>query len=295
MDKHLEEEALMKKLMEELPMSNEMPPNVRNKAMNIAVETNRRAQAARRPRAVAWMTAGIATFAIGAFFLMPKPASAKAWTMVKQAVEKITSVQMDIKVKDAKEGPQIVRIAMQGDRVLIDAGEGTKLFIGGDSFQVYEAKTNTITKMTMPAGMMDFMPDVMGEVAGAFDLKKEIAEMETKYGKDHIRVMPIRTENGRNVYDVVMTDPEGPGKAFLTVDADTDLPIYIDASGMEDGNDENVEITLRYNGNAVIEPNFPKDAKIQSFDMGNLMNGEMKGKDLGKAFENFNPFGKHGK
>jgi hypothetical protein len=58
MDKHLDEEALTKAL-QELPMSKEMPSHVRSKALNIAIETNRKAQAARRPRTVAWLTAGI--------------------------------------------------------------------------------------------------------------------------------------------------------------------------------------------------------------------------------------------
>lgn len=282
MDKHLEEEALMKKLMEELPMSNEMPPNVRSKAMNIAVETNRRAQAARRPRAVAWMTAGIATFAIGAFFLLPKPASAKAWTMVKQAVEKITSVQMDLLVKDDKGKEEKVQIAVNGGEMYVNAGaDGALVHMGKDGLQVYDKNTNTITKMKMPAELTGFMPDMAKEIVGAFDLKKEIGEMEQKYGKDHIRIQPIRTgDDGRRVYDVQMTEKDGPGQAFLTVDADTDLPIFIDASG--DG--ENVVIHLRYNDNVRIQPNFPAGAKVQEIDLTKMM---MSGEKLGKGMEHF--------
>ncbi len=286
MDKHLEEETLMKKLMEELPMSNEMPPHVRNKALNIAVETNRRAQAARRPRLVAYLTVGLAALTVGAMFLVPKPAAAKAWTLVKQAVGQITSVQMNIEVKNPKEGePKNITLAFQGNKMMVDAGDEAQVYFSDNTLQVYDAKKNTVTKLIMPGGVMDAMPNIANEIAGAFDLKKEVAQMEEKYGKDHIKIMPIRVENGRRVYDVQMTEKDGPGRAFMTIDAETDLPIFIDADGGKD--DENVRITLNYNSNFIVEPNFPANAKIEELDMSKMMGGGMEGKDFGKMFENF--------
>ena len=278
MDKHLEQEALMKNLMEELPMSNEMPPHVRSKAMNIAVETNRRAQARRRPRTVAWLTAGIAVLAVGAF-MVPKPAAAKTWTMVTQAVQQITSFQMDLQFKgEQKDGPERVHIAMKGDAMLIDAGKEAQVYFDKEGMQVYDAEKNTVTKMKMPVEIGAFVPMMANEITKSFSLKKEIAEMESKYGKDHIRIMPFRQLDGRRVYDVQMTDPEGQGKAFLTVDADTDLPIFIDVDGEKAG--DNVVINLRYNDNVDVTPRFPAGAKVQEIDMSNMMNGEKFGKDM---------------
>jgi hypothetical protein len=267
----------MKRVMEELPMSNEMPPHVRSKAMNVAVETNRRAQARRRPRTVAWLTAGIAVLAVGAF-MMPKPAAAKTWTMVANAVQQITSFQMDLKVNGQKEGPENVHIAMKGDEVLIDAGPDAQIYFGKGEMQIYDAKSNTLTKMKVPVEVGAFMPMMANEITKSFSLKKEIAEMESKYGKDHIRILPFRQENGRRVYDVQMTEPDGPGKAFLTVDADTDLPIYIDIAGEKA--EDNVVINLRYNDNVDVTPRFPAGAKVKEIDMSNMMDGEKFGKDM---------------
>lgn len=288
MDKHLEEEALMKNLMEELPMSNEMPPHVRTKAMNIAVEANRKAQNARRPRTAAWLTAGIAIVAMGAFMAMPRPA--KAWSMVAQAVQKITSVQMDLLVKEKSGKEEKVQIAVSGSEMYVSAGgEGTVMHMGKDGLQVYDKNTNTITKMKLPAEVAGFMPNITDEIMGAFDLKKEVADMEAKYGKDHIFVGKLRTgDDGRQVYDVTMTEKDGPGKAFLTVDAQTDLPVFIDASGDEG---EDLKIHLRYNDNVRIQPSFPKGAKVEEIDLSS-MSGMFDGKKMEEAFKGFEMFGK---
>lgn len=285
MDKHLEEEGtLAKKLQEELPMSQEMPPHVRAKAMNIAIETNRRAQAARRPRTVAWLTAGIAALAFGAMFLSPK--QAKAWSLVTQAVQKITSFQMEVQLPQSTElGTHTVNIAAQGNKFMVDAGTDGKLYFDGASMQTYDGRTNKVTKMTLPVEVTGFMPMLTDEIVGAFNLKKEIAEMEEKYGKDHIRVMPIRNLNGRQVYDVQMTEVEGNARAFLTIDAATDLPIFIDASGSEKG-DDNFKIVLRYNDDVVIKPNFPANAKVEEIDMSKLDFQNMPNKkDFEKMFD----------
>ncbi len=279
MDKRIEEDAVMKNLMEELPMSNEMPPHVRAKAINVAVESHRKAQAIRRPRAALWFVTGVAAFTMGAVLMMPQPA--KAWSMVAEAVEKITSVQMDLVVKDSKGKEEKVQIAMRGAEMMVNAGDGTVVLLDKEGLQVYESKSNTLTKMKMPVELAAFMPNIAEEIAGAFDLKKEVAEMEKKYGKDHIRIMPFRTLDGRRVYDVQMTEPNGPGKAFLTIDANTDLPIFIDASG-DDG--EDVTINLRYNGEVQFRPNFPTTAKVQELDLSKM--GEMfDGKKLEEAFK----------
>lgn len=282
MDKHLEEEALMKEVLAVLPASEEMPAHVRSKALATAIEANRRRQAARRPRPMAWMSAGLAALAFGTFFLMPKQASAKAWTMVTQAVEKITSVQMDLMVKDAKNGPERIQIALDRGEMLLNDGKN-QLYIGKDGLQVYDVKSNTVTQMKLPSEVEAFMPMAAEEIAGAFNLKKEIAEMESKYGKDHIRIMPLREQDGRQVYDVQMTEPNGSGKAFLTVDANTDLPIFIDASGSE--GDGDVVIHLRYNDRIQLKPNFPAGATIKKIDLSQLATGEKMGNDMEKMGE----------
>lgn len=285
MDKHLEEDALASKLQEELPMSQEMPPHVRAKAMNIAIETNRKTQAARRPRTVAWLTAGIAALAFSAIFLSPKPA--KAWSMVTQAVQKITSFQMNVKVAENSGKETDVTIAASGSKFMVNTGGENILYFDGEWMQTYDKNENKLVKLKLPVQVGTMMPMITDQVMGAFDLKKEIAEMEKKYGKDHIRVMPIRTLNGRQVYDVQMTDPESNGRAFLTIDAATDLPIFIDASGSERA-EENVKIELRYNDDITIKPNFPAGAKVEELDLSKMNFDNMPNKkEFEKMFEGF--------
>ena len=222
--------------------------------------------------------------------VMPKQASAKAWSMVTQAVEKITSVQMDMLVKDAKNGPERIQIALDRGDMMIQAGKEHSVYMGKEGLMVYDGKTNVVTQMQLPNEVQAFMPIAAEEIVGAFNFKKEIANMESKYGKDHIRIMPIRVQDGREVYDVQMTEPDGPGKAFLTIDAQTDLPIYIDASGPEHEGD--VVIHLRYNDRLQIKPAFPANAKIKKVDISQFsVNGkhekEMEnfGEEMEKMFE----------
>ena len=146
--------------------------------------------------------------------------------------------------------------------------------------------------MQLPVEISTFMPMMAEEITKSFSLKKEIAEMESKYGKDQIQILPFRQQDGRRVYDVRMTDPDGGGKAFLTVDADTDLPIFIEATGDKPG--EQLVINLRYNDAIRIQPNFPANAEIQELDMSKMMDGEKVGKgmehfgrDMEKMFEGF--------
>jgi hypothetical protein len=284
MDKYTEEEAQTQNLMEQLPVSTEMPPHVRSKAMTIAIEANRKARAARRPRTVAWLTAGVAGLALASMFLVPKPA--KAWSLVKQAVDKVTSVQLRMKISDTNGKMQDTLIAMKKDQMMVDTGEGFKMYMDREGMQFYNAEENTIVKMNLPPEAKGFMPDIASEMIKTFNLKEEMAKMEKEYGKDHIRIMPIRTENGRRVYDVIMTAPEGPEKCFMTVDAQTDLPIYIDADGGDGKDNSSMKISLRYNDDFEITPNFPKGAKIQTVDMSDM---EKQGKEIENAFKSFGP------
>src|SRR5262249_47612118 len=94
MHDYLEDEALFQKAMEGMPMSTEMPQELREKATNLALESSRKQKAVRRPYLVAYMTAGAAALALGVYFLAPKPAVAKSWGLVKQAIEDASTFRM---------------------------------------------------------------------------------------------------------------------------------------------------------------------------------------------------------
>lgn len=296
MKDYREDDALIRMALEELPMSNEMPQNLKSKLTDRALNEKRKARTARRPWLVGVMTAGLATLALGAFFILPRPALGKTWTMIRDAVNQVRTFQLVVK-EDHNGKSELVHIAVADGKMKIDSGEGELVFIDRNSIQIYDKGENTVMQMMLPmSGIADAMPDIMGEITKSFDLKKELAEYEKKYGKDHIRIMPIRDRDGRRVYDVVMTDPEGPGTVNMTVDADTDLPTDIIVRENHDGKTSDTVVTMRYNDAVDIQPNFPSNAKIQKLDLGELskmggdskkMEEEMKkmGEEIKKSFE----------
>ncbi|MCC7229504.1 MAG: hypothetical protein IT203_03855 [Fimbriimonadaceae bacterium] len=291
-----EDDALIRMALEELPMSNEMPQNLKSKLTDRALNEKRKARTVRRPWLVGIMTAGLATLALGAFFILPRPALGKTWTMIRDAVDQVRTFQMEVKEnRDGKS--ELVHIAVADGRMKIDSGEQGIVYIDRNSIQIYDKDQNTVMQMVLPlTEITDAMPDVMGEISKNFDLKKELAEYEKKYGKDHIRIMPIRDRDGRSVYDVVMTDPNGLGTVNMTVDADTNLPTDIMVRENHEGKTSDTVVTMRYNDAVVIQPNFPSNAKIQKVDLGGLsklvgdskkLGEDMKkmGEEMKKSFE----------
>lgn len=249
-------------------MSNEMPQELKFKAVELARKTER-PKTARRPLMVFGMAAVAASLAIGAFFFVPRPAMAKSWSLVRQAVNRITSFQMIVKMIDSpNEKP--VHIAASGAKLMIDTGEEERVYIDGETIQVYDSSENTVTRVKLDGfNLGQMLNDISGTIADHISLKQIIGDFEKEYGKSNIDISPLRYENGRQVYDVEMRDPKSRGHAFLTVDAQTDLPILIRATGSEK-KDDNVEIVLRYNDNVEIHPNFPEGAKFQDIDLGVL-------------------------
>jgi len=268
MNENWDDEVLFKRAMEELPMSTEMPQELKSKVTDLALDSGRRPRTARRPLMVAGLTAGLAALALGVYMMAPKPAMAKSWTLVRQAVDRVNSFQMVVR-GGGKDGN--VSIACADGKMRVDSGEGEMVYIDGASIQVYEKKENKVTRIKMAGlgNLGSMLPNVMGEAMSHLSLKEEIAKFEKEFGKDNIRVSAIYNKDGRQVYDVEMHDPKDGGTAALTVDASTDLPIYIHARDPRE-KDGDVEISLRYNDRIDIQPNFPAGVKYEDIDLGNL-------------------------
>jgi len=248
-------------------MSSEMPQKLKWKLMDLATETGRkRPSTARRPWVVGGLTAGFAALALGAYLLSPKPAMAKSWTLVKQAVEQVRTFQMVVHTGKEKD----VRIATADGKMRVDSDDGTIVYMDNGRIQVYDPKQNTVTRVTIPGvNLGQIIPEAVGEIASHIDLKQELAKFEKEFGSDNIKISPIYSKDGRQVYDVAMRDPKGKGEALLTVDAATDLPISINANDPSE-KDGQVQISLRYNDRLDLEPTFPKNVKYEDVDLGNL-------------------------
>lgn len=278
------DEDLIRKAMEELPMSMQMPPEFKAKVVDAALESGRTAHRARRPLVVAGLTIGLIAVASAAIFFVPRPATTGAWALMKQAVNEITSFQMELKTANEK----VLKISASGSKFAMEMGEGTVMYIDSSSMQIYDPKENSVTKMKFPAGSGADIPDIGKEMTKEFNLKDQIAELEKEYGKGKIKVQAPRTENGRQVYDILLGDAGAQGQAKMTVDSATNLPIHIWLPKKLNDPDGAVELTLRYNDPVDVTPHFPDGVKINELDLGKLKDlGEDIGKDIGKAFDGF--------
>lgn len=267
MKENWDDEVLIKRAMEELPMSIEMPQELKSKITDTALEAGRKTRTARRPLMVAGLTAGLAVLAMGAYLMAPKPAMAKSWALVRQAVDRVNSFQMMVR-GGGKDGN--VTIAAAGGKFRVDSGDGEMVYIDGSSIQVYDKKENKVTRIKMAGlNLGEMIPDIMGEAMSHISLKEEISKFEKEYGKENIRVSQPYNRDGRQVYDVEMRDPKEGGKALLTIDASTDLPIEISANDPKD-KEGDVQISLRYNDKIDIQPNFPAGVKYEDIDLGDL-------------------------
>ncbi len=278
MTNHNDEERIQR-LMEELPFSMQTPNEVKSKLIDSALESKAKARPVRRPIWVAGMTAGIAALALGAYMFAPKPAMSKTWGMVRQAVDKITSFRMMVTSVEGGKRTTDATITLSENGMLINADKGEIVYIDGSAMQIYDPEENTVVRMNL-SGFTKEIQQMVKEGIGAglsqLNLKDMVADMEKEYGKENIKIDPIRSENGRDVYDIHMKDPKNGSQTMLTVDAQTDLPIKIVEKSVDGGASKLEEVSIDYNGTYELKPNFPKDAKYEDFDLGELIKMGMK-------------------
>lgn len=271
-------------LLENLPMSERTPESLRTKLADLAASPQPRHRAVRRP-VVAMAFAGALTVAAVAVFLSI-PATAKSWSLVKQAVQRVKTMQMEIRELDRAK-PEWTRVAF-GDRlVLVESPEGTIVYVSNGTVQIYEPKENVVREFPMPEGIM---PEIMGQVVGEISMTKILAEHEREFGKENIKIGPSRMWQGRRVFDVTFTKPEGAAsndgddRVNIVADEATDLPILIEVFKKENGNLKKTnEIVARYNDAVTPEnlrPNFPPGVKFEKFDISKIMDGKGEPPDI---------------
>jgi hypothetical protein len=274
-DRFDEEQAILA-LLENLPMSKFTPEELKDKLIDLAGSPAPRHRNVRRPFfAVAFGGAMV----VAAIALMTSlPATAKSWELIKKAVQGVT--RMEMTVRDLGEKNEIVHIAFAPGTILVQPEGEEQVFISNGVVQVYDKEKNVVQEITLPMGNM--IPDIGKEVLGAMSMSKMLADYEREYGKQNIHVGQIRNLQGRKVYDVVLTNPKEGGHANLTVDAETDLPTFIEAFENRKGQVVKVtEIVAKYNDAvdvSAITPNFPPDAKHEKIDVSQMM-GDEKGKN----------------
>ena len=265
------EDGDLQALMENLPMSKFTPEDLKEKLYDIAASPAPRRRAVRRP-ALAFAFGG-ALVAVAVAVMVSLPATAKSWSLIKQAVQRVETMEMLIREMDGTSGT--TRIGFAPGTILVQPEDGEIVYVSRGIVQIYDKSENVVREFSGP--MLDMIPDVKDEVLGAISMSKMLQDYEKEYGRQSIKIGPFRMLDGRRVYDVALNNPKENENALLVVDADTDLPVLIE--GFKAGK-KTTDIRARYNGAVPAEslkPKFPAGARFEKFDISKMIEEGKKG------------------
>lgn len=284
MERHNEEEEIQEMLQRSVA-SEEPPIELQRKLQLMAREASkpkRRWWTSRKTIAAFTAAAAVMVFT---FTMVPSQASAKSYDSLVAAAQKVNAFQFSI--DSFEEGAKREKFTVTGAdgkfAIKATGDDGIILQFDRDSLKLYDAKDNVVTQFKL-GGFVDAKMVAQQMQQGLemgfkhLDLKKMLADYEQKYGKDHIRISRVRTENGRSIYDALMEAPNDPERVRVYVDAGTDLPYRIIAERRVPNGAWNVtsKIDLRY-GAEVDRHNFgaeiPANAKTMEVDMMGLFKG----------------------
>ncbi|HXH60798.1 MAG TPA: hypothetical protein VNI20_05510 [Fimbriimonadaceae bacterium] len=289
----------MKQIFEGQPLSSEAPQGLRNRVEFASRQVPRRAPLSPRFKwAIGGSMAAAAAAVIGAaMFLAPAKAEAKTWDMVTAAYQQVHSVLVQMQFSGDESGSLTIagkgkdwRISMNGmgdeDKQKMDVSyHGGELTIwdGGDTAQVIDLGFE-----------IPFSPeDVMHNLTKELSASKIFKEHANEIGKNNIQIEQPHIVDGRNVYNVTITDPHGNGQFHVLVDADTDLPINMEVRGQEG---VSMKMSFQFDGDfddSLLQPILPSGIKFEHIDK-NMIDGPDKNdmvdglKELGKAFHGEN-------
>lgn len=257
-------------LMENLPMSKFTPEELKEKLYDMAASPAPQRRAVRRP-AIAFAFGG-ALVAVAVAVMVSMPATAKSWDGIKKAVQAVTRMEMSIR---DYEGKGNTRIAFGEGTILVQPDDGQIVYVSKEKVQIYEKSENVVREFPMP--LIEMIPDISREVLGEMSMSKMLQEYEKEYGQENIKLGAFRQLNGRRVYDAVLSDPKNNERALLTIDAETDLPVYIESYK---AGKKTSEIVARYNGAVspdALTPKFPAGARFEKFDISKMIEEGKKG------------------
>jgi hypothetical protein len=237
--------------------------------------------------------------AVVALTLVPSQASAKSFAKLMSAVEQISSFQMTI---DSTENGkhEVFSIAGVDGKFAMRADDGVILQFDADSLRFYDPEENVVTRFHL-GGLVDAkmiaekMQAGMEEGFKRSDLKQMLKEFEQKYGKEHIKISPIRSEDGHDVYDVHLEAPNEPERVDMMVNAATDLPerMLVEEKNSAGQWQHEATMEMRFGQRVdpkLLTPTFPANAKKVDVDINDLVSGAMKGiESIGSAMGQFDP------
>ena len=228
--------------------------------------------------------AGAAAVTVGVVTLTMTPSKATAHTFdsLMAAAAQVNAFRFTV---NSHENGHETKVAIQGSdgRFSIKTDEGAQMEFNKGLMRIYDPHENTLTELNVgsvvdPEMIANEVQAGIAEGMKELDLKKKLAEYQQKYGKDHIQISPVTSENGHQVYHVTMEAPDEPSVVKMLVDANTDLPEKIQVNGKnKSDNDSVVEMQFGVPARGENIPmQFPKNAKKVTIDIGAMLGEAMK-------------------
>lgn len=279
----------MKDIFGQLPLSSEAPQGLRNKVEFVARQRSRKSWFVPGAK---WAAAA-AAIAAGGFFLTtmlaPSTAQAKTWDMVTAAYQDVKGMLLKINFSGNDDDGSI-QIATKGGEwhLSIDEKGGEKMDVsysngelvlwdGGDTAQVMRLG------MELPFSPEDIVKSITDELTVSKILEKGADEI----GRENIRIEQPTMVDGRRVYHVYISkfDGDEEGRGHMLVDADTDLPIYLEFEG---SGTERLRIDFQFDGefdDSLLRPVLPSGIKMNYMDIDSLRQMGGDGHDFDFDFD----------
>lgn len=273
----LDDQAL-RTLMESLPMSANAPENLKNKLVDLAASSAPTRRAARRPILALALSAATIVTAIAVITSIPTPAAAKSWEGVKRAVESVQ--KMELIVTDPRTNQIRSQTRVDPSSIYVKLWEGDELYVTDRLVRTFDKSDNLMLDVVMPENGAE--PDIRKQVLKELSMSTILAQYEEKYGTRYIKIGPIHDQQGRQVYDVTLREPNSVGYGNLVIDATSNLPIYLEAFEPQDGKPvKTLEMSARFNDGATSPgqgPVLPKGARHETIPVSKVIeqnHGEM--------------------
>lgn len=293
-----ERDGDIQEMLQKSMAGDELPTELRRRLQVMAREASKPKRAWwTSKKTVAAFTAAAAVMVL-TLTMMPAQATAKTYDSLVSAAQRVNAFQFSIDTLEGGERERITITGADGKFAMRTGEDGLIMQFDHQSFSLYDAKDNAVTRFKL-GSLMDAkaiaeqMKSGLDQGFKHMDLKAMLKGYEGKYGKDHIRISPIRTEDGRRVYDATMESPDDPERVKISVDANTDLPYRILAESRNRAGGWNVlsKIEMRYGDDIDLKElsaTIPANAKKMEIDIDSLVGDAMKGiRSLGPVIRKF--------
>ena len=278
------EQREFEQLLKDAPMGYEAPDALKRKLRSYIGFSRVRKIRRWIPRALVMGGSAAAVFA-AALFLWPTSASAKSFQRVLDATNQARTFTISLD-EGGGGSRKLVRLAGVDGLLDISTDGGEHAQIDKGKMSVYDPKANTLMVVKFGnSAEMGFigsgLQEGLREGIKFVDVKKMLADFKAHYGEENAKVSDTFTEDGRKVYTMDLQSPRDSSRATITVDADTSLPVRIQAV---EQSHKSVDLRIAFGGDVRIQPieeTLPKDVKRNERDFGKIM--EQAGRFAGQA------------